>query len=79
MKAGQIEKFKSRWCANGMWMQCDQEETWAPTARMTSVRTMYALAATLGQTVYSGDIPGAYLKAPIDDGTVVSSVNPKVL
>ena len=32
---------------------------------------MYALAATLGQTVYSGDIPGAYLKAPIDDGTVV--------
>ena len=25
MKAGKIEKFKSRWCANGMWMNCDQE------------------------------------------------------
>ena len=70
-KDGAITKYKARWCVNGAGMDCDQEDTFSPVARMASVKTMFALAATMGLTVRSGDVPGAYLQAPIDDDTIV--------
>jgi hypothetical protein len=70
-KNGVVVKFKARWCANGAGMDCDQEDTFSPVARMASVKTIFALAAVMGLTVRSGDVPGAYLQAPIDEGTEV--------
>ena len=37
----------------------------APTAEMLTTRMLFALAARLNLKVHSGDIPSAYLQAPI--------------
>jgi hypothetical protein len=76
-KNGVITSYKARFCANGKWMDCDQEETWSPTARMASIKTMFALAAVMGLEVRSGDVPGAYLQAPIGPKTEVYMKQPE--
>jgi Reverse transcriptase (RNA-dependent DNA polymerase) len=70
-KNGAITKFKARLCANGRWMECSEDDTWLLTARMASIKTIFAIAATFGLTISSGDVPGAYLQAPINPKTVV--------
>jgi hypothetical protein len=42
-----------------------------PTARMASIKTIFALAVIMGLKVRFGDVPGAYLQAPIGPKTKV--------
>jgi hypothetical protein len=76
-KNGVIDKMKARFCANGSKQQCLDEEKFSPTARLATIRTVIALAAMMGATLRSGDIPGAYLNATIDDDTEVYISQPK--
>jgi hypothetical protein len=47
---GSVEKLKSRFVARGFTQKdrIDNEETFAPVARYTSIRTIIALASILG-------------------------------
>ena len=44
----------------------DYDETFAPTARMTSIRVLMQLAAEYGLILHQMDVKNAYLNAPID-------------
>jgi len=76
-KNGVVDKLKSRFCANGSTQDASPEETFSPTARMATIRMLIALAAEFGADVRNGDIPGAYLNAPIDDDTEIYISQPK--
>ena len=62
------EKFKARFVAKGFSQtrNADYEETFSPTARMTSVRIMMQLAVQENLTVHQMDFKSAYLNADID-------------
>ena len=77
---GIIVKFKARLCADGAQMKqqiaarklrldndlaLTPDQCTAPTAEMLTTRMLFALAARLNLKVHSGDIPSAYLQAPI--------------
>jgi hypothetical protein len=56
-KNGIITKFKARLCANGWWMECTEDETWSPTARMSSIKTIFVIAAIHSLTMSPGRLP----------------------
>ncbi len=61
-------KYKARYVAKGYSQihGLDYFETFSPTARMESVRTLAQLAAQYDLTLHQMDVKGAYLHAPID-------------
>jgi hypothetical protein len=65
---GQITKYKARLVAKGFSQQpgIDFEETYAPVGRLTTLRTMLAVVATLGLVCRQADIDGAYLNGKLD-------------
>jgi Reverse transcriptase (RNA-dependent DNA polymerase) len=77
MENNYVEKLKSRLCVNGMFMVCDPRDTFSPTAPASSVRMIMAITAILGQTVHAGDVPSAYVKAPIDPKMTIFMSQPK--
>jgi hypothetical protein len=62
---GYVIRFKARIVALGNFQRpgVDFRETFAPVARMSSLRLLLARAARLGLKVYGGDINTAYLNA----------------
>jgi hypothetical protein len=74
---GVIVKYKSRLCANGMWMKCDPKDTFSPTANRSTNLLMCAMAASFNCTLYAGDIPAAYLKAEINPKMKIFMYQPK--
>ncbi|RUS90533.1 hypothetical protein EGW08_001710 [Elysia chlorotica] len=62
------EIFKARYVAKGFSQipGIDFQETFSPTARITSVRTLIQLAVQNNQIVHQMDVKTAYLNAPID-------------
>jgi len=76
-KNGIVTSLKSRFCADGRLQDCDDDETFSPTARISTIRTIISLCAIFGAELRSGDIPGAYLNADIDDDTEVYITQPK--
>jgi Reverse transcriptase (RNA-dependent DNA polymerase) len=46
-------------------MSCDPHDTFSPVSRITTIRTMMALAAMEGVSIRSGDVPSAYIKADV--------------
>ena len=62
------EKHKARYVAKGYSQtpNVDYGETFAPTARITSVRMLLQLAVQQGMVVHQMDVKTAYLNAPID-------------
>lgn len=62
------DKYKARFVAKG-YSQVpgkDYQETFSPTARMTSIRSLMQLAVQYNLTVHQMDVKTAYLNAPID-------------
>jgi len=68
MKNGVVSSYKSRFCADGSRSYFDKEEVFSPVARSTSLRIINALAALEGRTIRTGDVPSAYVKAPVPEG-----------
>ena len=62
------EKFKARFVAKGFTQEkdVDYEETFAPTAKMTTLRAFIQVAARQKLRVQQMDVKTAYLNAPID-------------
>ena len=63
-----VTKFKARFVAKGFQQSkgVDYEETFSPTAKMTSVRMLMAIASCFGMKIHQMDVKGAYLNAKID-------------
>ena len=66
-KPGEVQ-YKARYVARGFTQiqGIDYEETYSPTARFTSIRTLLQKAANDNHLIHQMDVKGAYLNAPID-------------
>ncbi len=77
---GHTVRYKARWCADGSRDYLDRppETLFSPVAEKTTVRVLFAIAATRKQNVLQADFPNAYLNADLDEeGTYV--IQPKGL
>ena len=61
-------KYKARYCAKGFTQKCgiDYEETFSPTARMTSFRTILHIAIQNDMSIDQMDVKSAFLHSEID-------------
>jgi hypothetical protein len=66
-----IVNYKSRLCADGSIVKDEPSNVFAGTPIPNAINTTFALAAHNGVTVHSGDIPAAYVQAPVPDGDTV--------
>jgi hypothetical protein len=66
---GSIEKYKARFVARGFSQKegIDYEETFAPVARYTSIRTIIALAAKMKWTLHQMDVKTTFLNGVIEE------------
>jgi hypothetical protein len=66
---GSIEKYKARFVARGFSQKegIDYEETFAPVARYTSIRTIIALAAKMKWKLHQMDMKTAFLNGVIEE------------
>jgi hypothetical protein len=66
---GSIEKYKARFVARGFSQKegIDYEETFAPVARYTSIKTIIALAAKMKWKLHQMDIKTAFLNGVIEE------------
>jgi hypothetical protein len=63
-----ITNYKSRLCADGSWIVDEYANTFAGTPLPNAINFTFATAAKHGVFVESGDIPAAYVQAPVPDG-----------
>ncbi|CAI5704871.1 unnamed protein product [Peronospora farinosa] len=65
---GELDKFKARLVKRGFTQRygVDFSETYSPVLKMASARFLITLGAQWGCKVRHGDVPNAYLRAPID-------------
>jgi len=66
---GKVTKFKARLVAKGFTQIAgiDFKETFAPTAKLKSVRVMAAIASKSNWKIWQDDVPAAYLKSEIKE------------
>lgn len=66
---GSIEKYKARFVARGFFQKegIDYEETFAPVARYTSIRSTIAIAAAKGWELHQMDVKTAFLNGVIEE------------
>eukprot|EP00253_Pinus_taeda_P014487 PITA_14487 len=66
---GSIDKYKARFVARGFSQKggIDYEETFAPTARYTTIRSLVSLATTMGWNIHKMDVKTAFLIGTIDE------------
>jgi hypothetical protein len=66
---GEIIRYKARYVARGFSQihGRDYDETYSPTVRYTTIRTILALAAQRGMNLHQMDIKTAYLNATVDE------------
>ena len=68
-----VEKYKERFVARGFSSVegIDYEETFAPVARYTSIRTIIALAASMGWRLHQMDVKTTFLNGEIEEEVYV--------
>eukprot|EP00253_Pinus_taeda_P027298 PITA_27298 len=66
---GSVEKYKARFMAKGYAQKegIDYEETFAPVARYTSIRTTISLVAQMGWEIHKMDVKTTFLNGVIED------------
>ena len=66
---GSMEKYKARFVAKGFSQKegIDYEETFAPVARYSSIRTIISLAVEMGWRVHQMDVKTAFLNGVIEE------------
>ena len=66
---GSIEKYKARFVSRGFSKKegIDYEETFAPIARYTSIRTIIALAAKMKWKLHQMDVKTTFLNGVIEE------------
>jgi hypothetical protein len=66
---GSVEKYKARFVARGFSQVegIDYEETFAPVARYTSIRTIIALATSMGWRLHQMDVKTTFLNGEIEE------------
>ncbi|MCO5608558.1 hypothetical protein L7F22_062769 [Adiantum nelumboides] len=71
---GSLDKHKTRLMARGFSQRpgVDFDETYAPTARMTTIRTVLCLAAHFGWAVFQMDVKSAFLNGEMEKEVYVS-------
>jgi hypothetical protein len=72
-----IEKHKARFVARGFSQVegIDYEETFAPVARYTSIRTIIALASALGWRLHQTDVKTAFLNGEIEEEVYIEKLD----
>jgi hypothetical protein len=72
---GEIQKYKARVVAQGFTQVegIDYDETFAPVAKLTSIRTFLALAAELDLEVHQMDVKSAYLNGVLEEEIYMES------
>jgi hypothetical protein len=78
---GSVEKFKARFVARGFTQKegIDYEETFAPVAKYTSIRTIIALASVLCWKLHQMDVKTAFLNGKIEQEVFVEQPDGFVL
>jgi hypothetical protein len=66
---GSIEKHKARFVARGFSQieGVDYDETFAPVARYTSIKSIIAIAAEMGWSIHQMDVKTAFMNGFIDE------------
>eukprot|EP00253_Pinus_taeda_P032124 PITA_32124 len=66
---GSVEKYKARFVAKGYAQKegIDYEETFAPIARYTSIRSVISLAAQMGWEIHQMDVKMTFLNGVIEE------------
>ena len=66
---GSVEKHKARFVARGLSQieGVDYDETFAPVARYTSIKSIIAIAAEMGWSIHQMDVKTAFLNGFIDE------------
>ena len=71
---GSLDKHKARLVAKGFAQKegVDYEETFAPTAKWATIRTLFALAAQNGWKVHQMDVKTAFLNGDLKENVFMS-------
>ena len=66
---GSIDKYKARLVAKGFTQKygIDYQETFSPVAKLKSIRSIIAIAASKGWTIKQGDVPTAFLNSDVKE------------
>jgi len=64
-----IDKYKARFVASGFAQKegVDYDETFAPTTRYTTIRSLISLEATMGWNIHQMDLKTTFLNGNIDE------------
>ena len=73
---GSIEKYKARIVARGFTKKegIDCDETFAPVARYTTIRTIISLAAMFGWKLHQMDVKTAFLNGEIEEEVYIEKL-----